>query len=62
MAQAPETRRRLSVERTKRWARANPAKRAQNDFVQGLKKRFGLTPAAYQAMLDGQGGCCAICS
>jgi hypothetical protein len=57
----------------KRWREANPEKvKAKNDrnnkkFRQSireysLKALYGMTHADYEAMLESQGGVCAICS
>lgn len=61
-------------ERAKAWARANPervaergrlyrlsGRKARNDRRSHLKRKFGLTPEQYDAMLQAQGGRCAIC-
>jgi hypothetical protein len=41
----------------KKWQRDNPNKLKQY----ALKRLYGLTPEQYQAMLEAQGGTCAIC-
>ena len=42
-----------------RWRRAHPEASALSYRRYHLKKTFGLTLEAFQAMLDGQGGHCA---
>jgi hypothetical protein len=61
-------------DRTRRWQEENPERVAANqaryradgrkkatDRRSYLKRRFGITPEDYDAMLDRQGGVCAIC-
>jgi hypothetical protein len=37
------------------------ASRKEHYQARGLKRRYGLNPATLNAMIDGQGGLCAIC-
>lgn len=37
------------------------ADKAFRDWSYNLKRWYGITPEQYQAMLDRQKGCCAIC-
>ncbi len=41
----------------KKWQQNNPERYA--DYLR--KRSYGLAPGQYAAMLDAQGGCCAIC-
>lgn len=36
-------------------------KRAQSNHRTALLKRYGITPDEYEALLDAQGGVCAVC-
>jgi hypothetical protein len=45
----------------RRWALANPERYAMHLRKSALKKNFGLSLEDYDAMLESQGGCCAIC-
>jgi len=48
--------------RTQReWAKAHPERYAAIMRRSHLKTTFGLTEEAYEALLRGQGGVCAIC-
>lgn len=66
----------LIREANRRWARNNPEKRAalQRKYYDAAKdrrlevaranryrRRYGITVAQYETMLQQQGGCCAIC-
>lgn len=44
------------------WARKNPERRKEINRNCRLKKQYGITIEDYNAMLDSQGGGCAICS
>lgn len=47
--------------RLRRFRRENPERAADYRHTYRLKSKYGLTPAAYSAMLEGQNGVCAIC-
>ena len=44
------------------WRAANPERHAAARRRSDLWLTYGLTPEAYQALHDGQGGTCAVCS
>lgn len=48
------------IERTKRWRLANPETYRTGKLRQRLK-RFGLTLEQFNALVEQQGGVCAIC-
>lgn len=54
-----------SAERSRRWRLAHPGYKHANDPEYqrryGLKRRYNTTPEAIDAMLEAQGGGCAIC-
>lgn len=54
---AYEAKRVADVERQRAWRLANP----DRVRAQALRKLYGLTPAAYDAMEEAQDGRCAIC-
>ena len=43
---------------SKAWAEKNPERNADNN----ARRRYGLEPGGYAAMLEAQGGRCAICN
>lgn len=50
--------------RVRGWKESNPERYAQhrkNERDRSLQKKFGITLAQYEAMLQSQGGVCAIC-
>lgn len=46
--------------RKRKWAHKNQGRVRANVWRQNLK-RYGMTPAQYDVMLEAQGGVCAIC-
>lgn len=49
------------AERARAWYRQNSGRANANRRRLLLAENFGLTPADYDAMLEAQGGVCAIC-
>lgn len=47
--------------RAKAWRDANPERQAAHMWRHHLKRKFGITPEAYDAMVAAQDGRCAIC-
>jgi hypothetical protein len=47
--------------RSAAWGRANPERVAVHRRKKNLKRKYGITPEAYEAMLEAQGGSCWIC-
>lgn len=45
----------------KRWQTENPETLKKSNRATHLKKKYGLDPDLYDAMLFAQDGCCAIC-
>lgn len=50
-----------SVAGKKRRALQQPEIRREVDWKDSIKHRYGLTPAGYQALLEAQYYCCAVC-
>ncbi len=50
-----------NVARSRKWALANPERAYLLDANKHLQRRFGITYAEYQKLLEKQGGACAIC-
>jgi len=52
-----ESTREATAETHAKWRRGNP------DYLHGyhLLSKYGLTPAQYDALLESQNGCCAVC-
>lgn len=44
-----------------RWSKENRERVSEGDWRRGIKRRYGLTPEDYAALLEKQGGGCAIC-
>lgn len=53
--------RRCNSEQAMQWHVDNPGRRVSNKRKQLLQEHYGLTPDDYNALLDRQGGVCAIC-
>ncbi len=50
------------LEQGRRWREANREKQREMDLKSRLKTRYDMTLAQYKALLEIQGGKCAICS
>ncbi len=48
-------------EASKKWKKANPEKAKASNFRRWIKKAYGLTKAAWDALVIAQNGACAIC-
>ena len=49
-------------ERTTAWRRANMARSAPNRRKSILKSQYGITPEQFDALVQAQGGACALCN
>lgn len=43
------------------WRRDNPDRHREIAWGVSIKRKFGLTPAQYEAMFEAQDRCCALC-
>lgn len=60
----PHLRRRDGESRKEWWARKWAARQAANPGLENrrtLRRRYGMTPEDYEALVESQGGVCAIC-
>jgi hypothetical protein len=58
---APHSCKACVTARVKAWAGDNPDRWENQKRQSHLLKRYGLTPEAYDSLLESQGGGCAIC-
>jgi hypothetical protein len=56
----PEARRRR-LDSAKNWRIANPEKASFANWRKAIRRKFGITPEKYHAILSSQGGVCALC-
>ncbi len=49
------------AENRREWRVKNPEREKYTQWKSDLKRHYGLTPEDYEALFDGQSGCCPIC-